>query len=77
MDWAFDYSTREKYTFQLSKTEVTIYYPELCRYVHQQGMKYMAKNTVLNADNFDGILYESYYEKKLVGYSRILEFSRC
>lgn len=64
MDWIFDDELRAAYGFQVTQTEGIAYYQELCDYVHQNGMKCMAKNTVENAENFDGVLYESYHDDK-------------
>ncbi len=64
MDWVFDEELRAAYGFQVSEAEGIAYYQELCNYVHQKGMKCMAKNMVENASNFDGVLYESYTDDK-------------
>ncbi len=64
MDWAFDEDLREEYGFQVTASEAIAYYNELCDYVHQKGMKCMAKNTVEGAEGFDGVLYESFSEEK-------------
>jgi len=64
MDWIDDDDLRNKYNFQATKTEGITYFQELCNYVHQKGMKCMAKNTVENASIFDGVLYESYTDEK-------------
>ncbi|CAA0203895.1 Peptidase M28 / glycoside hydrolase, family GH114 [Tenacibaculum maritimum] len=60
MDWFYDDESRATYGFKVTKEEGVAYYQELCDYVHEKGMKCMAKNTVENASNFDGVLYESY-----------------
>ncbi|MBW2961615.1 endo alpha-1,4 polygalactosaminidase [Mesonia aestuariivivens] len=60
MDWFYDDDLRATYGFEVTEA----YYQELCNYVHQKGMKCMAKNTVENANNFDGVLYESYKNEK-------------
>lgn len=64
MDWAFDDESRTKYGFEVKETEATNYYNELCEYVHEKAMKCMAKNTVLEANTFDGALYESFHNNK-------------
>ncbi|MCF6181762.1 endo alpha-1,4 polygalactosaminidase [Lutibacter sp.] len=64
MDWIYDDNLRATYNFQVTQAEGVAYYQELCDYVHQKGMKCMAKNTVENASNFDGVLYESYNDDK-------------
>lgn len=63
MDWALDDDYREQYAFQVSQSEASIYFQALCDYVHQQGMKCMAKNTVTDSDSFEGVLYESYHNE--------------
>ncbi|MFK5890385.1 MAG: endo alpha-1,4 polygalactosaminidase [Flavobacteriaceae bacterium] len=64
MDWVYDDDLRATYNFTVTQQEGVAYYKELCDYVHQKGMKCMAKNTVENATNFDGVLYESYHNDK-------------
>lgn len=64
MDWIYDDALRSTYGFQVTQAEGIAYYKELCDYVHTKGMKCMAKNTVENAINFDGVLYESYNDDK-------------
>lgn len=64
MDWIYDDDLRSDYGFQVTQAEGIAYYQELCDYVHQKGMKCMAKNTVENASGFDGVLYESYHNDK-------------
>ncbi|MGO3154100.1 endo alpha-1,4 polygalactosaminidase [Mesonia sp.] len=64
MDWIFDQELRTRYRFEVTEAEGTAYYNELCDYVHQKGMKCMAKNTTESASNFDGVLYESYPNEK-------------
>ena len=64
MDWALYGDTRETYDIQVSKEESIAYYQELCNYVHEKGMKCMAKNFVENAEDFDGVTYESYQNEK-------------
>jgi hypothetical protein len=60
MDWAFDEVNRQEYGFRVSDAEAMAYYRELCDYVHQSGMRCMAKNILEGASGFDGVLYESY-----------------
>lgn len=64
MDWFFDDDSRSIYGFQVTVSEGILFYQELCEYVHQKGMKCMAKNTVHQASAFDGVLYESYADEK-------------
>ena len=64
MDWCFDDDLRKEYGFEVSQEEAISYYQELCDYVHIKGMKCMAKNTVKEANSFDGVLYESYNNDK-------------
>ncbi len=64
MDWIYDDTLRAEYGFHVTQEEGVAYYNELCNYVHEKGMKCMAKNTVDFADNFDGVLYESYNNNK-------------
>ncbi len=64
MDWAFDDENRNKYGFTVTEEEAISYYQELCDYAHSKGIKCMAKNDVVEADNFDGILYESFPNDK-------------
>lgn len=63
MDWVDDFA-RETYGIQASRAESITYFQELCSYVHQHGMKCMSKNTVVGADDFDGVTYESYNIEK-------------
>ncbi len=64
MDWADDDSVRDKYGSSVTKNQSIDYYNTLCDYLHQKDMKCMAKSTVDGADNFDGVTYESYDNKK-------------
>lgn len=64
MDWADDDDLRVQYGFQTTRTEGITYFQTLCDYVHEKGMKCMAKNTVNGATHFDGVLYESCDDKK-------------
>ena len=64
MDWIYDDDLRATYNFQVTQAEGAAYYNQLCDYVHEKGMKCMAKNTTENASNFDGVLYESYHNEK-------------
>lgn len=64
MDWAIYDDVRQTYNLEVTKAEATRYYDELCSYVHQKGMKCMAKNVVENAGDFDGVTYESYSNDK-------------
>jgi len=64
MDWVYDDDLRTTYGFQVTETEGIVYFQELCDYVHSKGMKCMAKNMTEDAENFDGVLYESYNDEK-------------
>jgi len=64
MDWVYDDDLRAEYGFQVTQEEGIAYYNALCDYVHEKGMKCMAKNMTENATNFDGVLYESYNDEK-------------
>jgi len=64
MDWVYDDDLRAEYGFEVTQEEGIAYYNALCDYVHEKGMKCMAKNMVENASNFDGVLYESYHNDK-------------
>jgi len=64
MDWAHYDDTRTQYGLSVTKEESIIYFKELCDYVHSKNMKCMAKNFVENAENFDGVIYESYNKEK-------------
>ncbi|CAA0147866.1 endo alpha-1,4 polygalactosaminidase [Tenacibaculum maritimum] len=75
MDWFADKKLKEEYGFQVTEEEGIAYFQALCDYVHKKGMKCMAKNTVKNAENFDGVLYESHnYNKNWWIESDALEF---
>ncbi len=64
MDWFFDEEYKTKYGIMVSEAEGIAYYQELCEYAHSLGLKCMAKNHVIGADDFDGVLYESYHDEK-------------
>ncbi len=64
MDWVDDDDLRSQYGFHATKAEGVAFYQALCDYVHANGMKCMAKNTVDGASDFDGVLYESYSDDK-------------
>lgn len=64
MDWALYEDVRDTYGLQVTKEEGIAYFQELCSYVHENGMKCMAKNFVENAEDFDGVTYESYHNEK-------------
>jgi len=64
MDWIFDVDLRKEYGYEVTIDEGIAYFNELCNYLHQKGMKCMAKNTVEGASSFDGVLYESYHKQK-------------
>jgi hypothetical protein len=63
MDWAFDEKNKKTYGFAVSEEEAITYYNTLCEYVHLKGMKCQAKNTVKQANSFDGVLYESFHKE--------------
>ncbi|HFB99969.1 MAG TPA: hypothetical protein ENJ53_04110 [Phaeodactylibacter sp.] len=64
MDWVFDDDYRTQYGIEATQQEGIAYYQELCDYVHERGMKCMAKNMTEQAADFDGVLYESYDDEK-------------
>lgn len=64
MDWAYDDDNRSNYGFQVTEAEGIAYFQALCDYVHEKGMKCMAKNMTEDASDFDGVLYESYNNEK-------------
>ncbi len=64
MDWAYDDTNRSTYGFQVTEAEGIAYFQALCDYVHEKGMKCMAKNMTEDASEFDGVLYESYNNEK-------------
>lgn len=64
MDWALYDDVRQTYGLDVTKAEGIAYFQELCDYVHQKGMKCMAKNFVEYAEDFDGVTYESYSNEK-------------
>jgi len=64
MDWIYDDSLRAQYGYQVTKQEGITYFNALCAYVHEKGMKCMAKNMTEDTINFDGVLYESYNNEK-------------
>jgi len=64
MDWFFDDDVISEYGITVSESEGIAYYQELCNYAHSTGLKCMAKNHVVAADAFDGVLYESYHNEK-------------
>lgn len=64
MDWFFDEENKSKYGIAVTEAEGIAYYQELCAYAHSKGLKCMAKNIVVEADDFDGVLYESYHNEK-------------
>lgn len=63
MDWLDD-ETRVTYNLTATVQEAEEYINALCDYTHSKGMKCMAKNTVENFAQFDGVLYESYDDDK-------------
>jgi cysteinyl-tRNA synthetase, unknown class len=64
MDWTYDNNYRAEYGFTATVQDGVAYYRALCDYVHEKGMKCMAKSTVEGAENFDGATYESYEDDK-------------
>lgn len=64
MDWFFDDDSRSEYGFTVTEAEGVAYYQALCRHANDKGVKCMAKNQVVQADDFDGVLYESYRNEK-------------
>jgi cysteinyl-tRNA synthetase, unknown class len=64
MDWTYDDEYRADYGFEATIEDGVAYYRTLCDYVHEKGMKCMAKSTVEGAEAFDGATYESYEDGK-------------
>lgn len=64
MDWAQDDDSRKTYGFGTTAEQSVAYFRALCDHVHAKGMRCMAKNLTKGADNFDGVLYESYSDDK-------------
>ncbi|MCJ8324253.1 MAG: endo alpha-1,4 polygalactosaminidase [Rhizobiales bacterium] len=64
MDWLYDDDNRKTYNLRATIAQSIEYAHNLCAYVHQKGMKCMAKNHVQNSQIFDGVLYESYSDEK-------------
>ena len=60
MDWAFDRKNLRDYALKVTPQDAAAYFRALCSYVHQKGMRCMAKSSVLGAEHFDGVTYESY-----------------
>lgn len=56
MDWR---DTSNQYNLSVTIQESIDYINALCDYTHSKGMKCMAKNSVVNFSNFDGVSYES------------------
>ncbi|RUM94454.1 MAG: hypothetical protein DSZ28_03110 [Thiothrix sp.] len=63
MDW-LDEKTRQQYNLSATVPEANAYINALCDHTHAKGMNCMAKNTVDNFTQFDGVLYESYQDQK-------------
>jgi len=63
MDW-LDEDNRATYNLEATSKDAIEYINKLCDYTHQKGMKCMAKNILEGFDSFDGVLYESYNNKK-------------
>jgi hypothetical protein len=64
MDWFFYEEVVDSYGINVTEAEGISYYKELCTYAHSKGLKCMAKNHVIEAEDFDGVLYESYHTEK-------------
>ncbi len=64
MDWIEDSELRATYSIKATEEEGKSYVNTLCDYTHSKGMKCMAKNTVDDFSNFDGVLYESFTNNK-------------
>ncbi len=58
MDWMDEY-TRAEFNLTATVEEAQEYVNVLCDYVHSKNMKCMAKNSVENFTQFDGVFYES------------------
>ena len=63
MDW-LDENTRVQYNLSATVQEAKEYINALCDYTHAKDMQCMAKNTVEDFGQFDGVLYESYNNNK-------------
>jgi len=63
MDW-LDEETRQRYNLSATVAEANAYINALCDHTHAKGMNCMAKNTVDNFPQFDGVIYESYHDEK-------------
>ncbi len=63
MDW-LDEETRQRYNLNATVSEANAYINTLCDHTHAKGMNCMAKNTVDNFPQFDGVIYESYHDEK-------------
>ena len=63
MDW-LDEETRQRYNLNATVSEANAYINALCDHTHAKGMNCMAKNTVDNFTQFDGVIYESYHDEK-------------
>jgi endo-alpha-1,4-polygalactosaminidase (GH114 family) len=70
MDWIHDDEYCAEYMIDSSVEDGTAYYRELCAHVRDHGMKCMAKNTVEDANDFDGVTYESFPGNKTGGMRR-------
>lgn len=64
MDWFTDTDYVRDYGIDVSESEGIAYYKRLCTYARKKGIMCMAKNTVVGADKFKGVLYESYSNDK-------------
>lgn len=60
MDWAEDDSAVARYDLQVDATSGAAYNRELCAHARSLGMRCMAKNTALGAEDFEGGTFESY-----------------
>lgn len=64
MDWFTDADYVRDYGIEVSESEGITYYKRLCTYTRKKDMMCMAKNTVVGASKFKGVLYESYHNEK-------------
>jgi len=63
MDWLNE-ETRQQYNLSSTVAEANTYINLLCDHTHAKGMNCMAKNTVDNFPQFDGVIYESFHDEK-------------
>ena len=64
MDWFDDEDNKKKYNLKVTAKDAKEYVNTLCDYTHKKGMRCMAKNIVDGFEIFDGVLYESFSNRK-------------